>query len=312
MATRRLDQQPIDHGCRFLAGHTPLMTQLIEQLQLSGQIVPWQASCYQLDAAGNRQLQPPQVRWTAPQGMSAIARPLAADLTIQRQTRVVALASAGTAWQLQLESGTPAAARAVVLAVPAPQAKAMLSPAVAEPEPTISALAQVEFDASLTVLAGYSQAPAPASAEAAGWMVYGNAESPFAWMGLDSSKRSSAAQAVVVVQSSDRFAQPWLETTELAEAGQQLLSQTSDQTGIQLSSPDWQQQHRWRYAIARRFGPGKPIYTQQPLPLACCGDWCNGPGIEAALSAGWAAAATIHSALAPDAPPDRLKSRLFA
>lgn len=312
MATRRLDQQPVDHGCRFLAGQTPLMTQLIEQLRPTGQIVPWQANCYQLEARGNRQLQPPQVRWIAPQGMSAIARPLAADLTIQRQTRVTTLVPTSAAWQVQLEAGEPAAARAVVLAVPAPQAEAMLHLTTAELEPTVSKLAQVKFEASLTVLAGYRSAPVLAPADAAGWMVYGNAESPFAWVGLDSSKRPSAAQSVVVVQSSDRFAQPWLETYELAQAGQLLLAQTSDLIGVQLSSPAWQQQHRWRYAIARSIGSGEPIYTQQPLPLACCGDWCSGQGIDAALTAGWAAAAAIHRGLAPNAPSDRLTSKLFA
>lgn len=305
LATRRVGDQPIDHGCRFLAANTPQMARLLARLQAEGWVRPWQPAVYTLHGAELRERNPDQSGYVAPQGMTAVPKRLAADLTVWRQTRVLGL-TPGEHWRVQLGADTAQAellqARAVVLAIPAPQALEILQPLEKILDAEVFApLRQVRFHASIAVMAGFAALPAtPFTAQPEGWIVYGQADPIFQWAGLDSAKRVAPQQAVVVVQSCDRFAQPYLDTADLTKAGQILLAQTANKIGADIAQPQWLQVHRWRYATVHRPAPQRTLATALPLPLACCGDWCGGSDGGAALQSGWETAETVHRWLKGD------------
>ncbi|MBD2258996.1 FAD-dependent oxidoreductase [Pseudanabaena sp. FACHB-2040] len=321
MATRRVNDQPIDHGCRFITPTTPLIDQLVQQLELQGLVRPWQPASYKVTPDGQLAVAAPKEWWVAPQGMTAIPKHLAENLGIDRQTRVLGLEAATDSWQISLDEGSAAAsepltAQAVVLAVPAPQALEILQTVKTQLDPAVwQGLEAVTFEASITVFAGYSSLPETRlAAGSEGWMVYGNPDTPFTWVGLDSGKRDCASVPTVVIQSCDRFAQPYLSAPDLTEAGRHLLEQTAQilekTLGPSLRQPDWIQVHRWRYATTKSPFPKQSLVTAKPLPLVCCGDWCGGFDVNTAAASGWTAAEEIHNLLSEDSAQFSLQTSL--
>ncbi|MBD0334966.1 MAG: FAD-dependent oxidoreductase [Cyanobacteria bacterium Co-bin13] len=322
VATRRVNDQPVDHGCRFITPTTPLMDQLVQQLKLQRLVRPWHPACYAVAADGQLIPTAPEERWVAPQGMTTIAKYLAENLDIRRQTRVVGLEVAVEGWQLRVEEiGTPAAtpltARAVVLAVPAPQALDILQTVKPQLDSAVMLdLKAVAFDASITVFAGYSGLPTTGlEADSQGWTVSGNASTAFAWAGLDSGKRGAPSVPTVVIQSCDRFAQPYLSTPAPLDAGRHLLAQTAQTLGLafkqDLRQPDWIQVHRWRYATTKNPSTQQSLVTAAPLPLVCCGDWCGGFDVNTAATSGWIGAEKIHELLSKSSTRVPLQTALF-
>jgi len=111
-----------------------------------------------------------------------------------------------------------------------------------------------------------------------------------AWIGLDSSKRSSPNQPVFVIQSTAAFAENYLDATDLQPAAQILVRSAAKQLASWLATPDWVQIHRWRYAVACQPLPDLYLTAPTSIPLLCAGDWCGGMKVENAFLSGLAAA----------------------
>lgn len=309
LATRRVDDQPVDHGCRFLQPTVPLIAQLIQGLEGRQVLRPWQPVCYSVANDKHLEAQLPDNFFVAPQGMTAVAKVLAEGLEIWRQRRVTGLVckaipeeTAEQVWQLMVETSVSQPqesiqAKAIILAMPAPQALTLLQPIQLQvPSALVQSLKQVVFNPTISVMAGYETMPLPTDfvEENRGWSINGNPKTPFTWVGLDSSKRTQAALPTVVIHSSAHFAESYLQSDELDLAGQALLQQTSECLKIKLTHPLWMQIHRWRYATPVTTVPNEGLISEVPLPLACCGDWCGGTDAGAALESGWQTAEKIH------------------
>ena len=83
------------------------------------------------------------------------------------------------------------------------------------------------------------------------WIVWGEQSTDFAWVGLDSSKRTAPAPRVVL-QSSAAFAVPWLDRPSLQPAGEALLQRAKTDLAAWLGHPQRWQVHRWRYATVQQ------------------------------------------------------------
>ncbi|NEQ28318.1 MAG: FAD-dependent oxidoreductase, partial [Microcoleus sp. SIO2G3] len=235
----------------------------------------------------------PHPRYIATDGMTAIAKALSTKLDINRSLRVVRL-SANQAWTLICETGETFEARSIVLAIPAPQAVPLLESIEAPPADLLDQVRLAEFDPCLTVIATY---PARYQAEvnALPWRAIEVRNDDFAWIGIDSSKRPKPAAPVIVIHSSLEFANRFLEAEDLQPIAKQLLDRASRLLPW-LSQPETMQIHRWRYAFARRVLGFVPSAID-PLPIVCCGDWCMGANVEAALRSGEVAAVAMHELL---------------
>ena len=316
IATRRVENTWADHGARYLSAQSKPLTDLIQVLCEHQILQTWTEQVYELDS--DRHLQPPSPehiypRYTAPAGMSTIAKFLAAGLEIWRSQRVEAIASTPeNAWQLALANTsdpattlTTLAAQAVVIAIPAPQALSLLKPL----EEKISAaeffetLRAVKYHPCITAIAGY---PRDHQADLANrdlaWQAVACPDDPtLAWISLENSKRPSQSSETqpptFVIQSSAAFAQKNLETSDLPATGRQLLDYAAQVFLPWLDTPDWLQVHRWRYALPDQFWPGSCLVAPTASPLVCSGDWCGGMQIESALDSGLAAAAAINRQL---------------
>ncbi|MBD2439366.1 NAD(P)/FAD-dependent oxidoreductase [Nostoc sp. FACHB-110] len=285
VATRRLHGTWADHGACYLKPKGEFFRQFVNLLSSHQVLEVW------ANELPNR--------YIAPAGMSACAKFLAQGLDVLLNQRVIAInPTTENTWRLTLESSDEELiAKAVVLAIPAPQALMLLEPLGADLLGTefLNNLRSVEFTACISAIAGYSTN----SQLLANWTAQTFADDPvLGWIGLDSSKRPNPQQPVFVVQSSASFAQIHLESTDLQPIGQKMLQQAAHTLGLAwLATPEWMQVHRWRYAFPSHPWQEPVLSASNSLPLVCCGDWCGGNLIEGAMLSGLAASEKMNKSL---------------
>ncbi len=286
VATRRIEGTGVDHGLPYLESQGEQSAKLITQLCEHQIILPWQGQVGELSAKHILTLLPSQPRYIAPEGMTAIAKFLARDLEIVYGHLVTRL-DIGSFWTLTGNFSEPIQARAVILAIPAPQTLMLLINSKIAQE-CYSELSAVNYQPRLSVLAGYHPSyPLPELPFSA---VRLPDDPDVAWLALDSSKRQNPAYPVFLLHSSSQFAQIHLETPDLTEVGYQLLKKAEKLLLPGLSEPQWLQVHRWRYALPHHPFGQSYFSVNHSLPLVCCGDWCGGKLVESALTSGLAAA----------------------
>ncbi len=305
LATRRVDGQPVDHGCRFIEPFHIDSLNVMPALLSTNILCPWQPSIFELDPNGNlRTSVEADIYYVAPLGMTGIAKFLADGLAINRQRRVTCLRYGQGGWQIQSESPQGVTetieAKAVIAAIPAPQLSPLLGQALGKHtfNRLVQQLDRVTFDPVITVMAEYgaiAENPFPSTLTVttdrshSGWMVFGQNHPHIRWVGLDSSKRQSPAKAIVVIHSTPTFAQNYLDI-EATAAGQALVEATAAVLGPWLNTPNRQQTHRWRYGFVRQ-PLQEPCLVSEHLPcFVICGDWCLGSNVEAAFRSGQKAA----------------------
>ncbi|MEB3339415.1 FAD-dependent oxidoreductase [Okeania sp.] len=305
MATRRVSGSRADHGVRYLEPRGKFWQQLIDNQKIKKNNIDtkpiiqlWTDKTYELIHPQELLLPTTKNCYIAPQGMNSVGKFLAEGLDIWFSRRVQTIQQlAEKNWYLTLEITNDAAtekptevmAKAVVLAIPAPQALAILEKPIAEIQPEfLEHLRLVEYDPCITVMAGYSQALQENLPE---WRAIAFSNDEYLdWVGLDSSKRQDASQPVFVIQSSAKFATTHLESPDLPPIGKKILEHTAQKLLPWLRDPEWLQVHRWRYAFCRQALAVSCLTTEIPLPLVGVGDWCGGDNIESAFTSGLSAA----------------------
>ncbi|MCC5609126.1 NAD(P)/FAD-dependent oxidoreductase [Nostoc sp. CHAB 5834] len=297
LATRRLHGTCADHGACYLKPKGELFGRFVEILRSRHILEVWTDTVYELTTgAALSEPKNRSPRYVAPEGMSAIAKSLAPGLEILLNQRVVAITpTPENSWRLTLESSNEElAAKALVVAIPAPQAVMLLEPLGESGLDAVflDNLRSVEFYASISAIAGYSRTSQPLPQWKALTFVD---DADLAWIGLDSSKRRNPQQPHFVVQSSADFAQRHLESQDLQPVGQLMLQRAAESLSLPwLNTPEWMQVHRWRYAFPSRPWHEAFLSAGTPLPLVCCGDWCGGNLAEGAMLSGLAAADEIN------------------
>ncbi|GAA6618536.1 hypothetical protein NUACC26_043470 [Scytonema sp. NUACC26] len=133
VATRRLFDTCADHGTCYLKPKGELLERFIELLRQRNILEVWTDTVHELkphSSVPKPQSPIPNPRYTAPIGMSAIAKFLARGLEILLNQRVTAITfTSDKKWQLTLEnSDETITATSVVIAIPAPQAFMLLEP----------------------------------------------------------------------------------------------------------------------------------------------------------------------------------------
>lgn len=295
VATRRLYDTCIDRGLPFLEIQGEQTQQLIEQLLECNILQLWTGNVYELHSQNDWQLSPSTNRYIVPDGINAIAKFLATDLEIWREYLVKKIISNEEGmWLLESDpsSNYPNAvtAKAVVVAIPAPQALTLL-----ESSQLRDSLAAVQYDPCITVTAGYDRDRlANLQNLQPSWQAVKCIYNPDLRMAIwDSSKREQSQQLILVIHSTAQFAQNYLDVDDLQAAGEVLCNRAAEFLLPWLNTPQWCQVHRWRYAFPR-LPLGRPCLTEiAPLPIVCCGDWCEGNLVEGALTSGLAAADEI-------------------
>ena len=257
LATRRTDLGPIDHG----APGVP-----VDVAQAAGGSV-WSEG-------------PKDARGIGIPGMSTLARNLGQGISVQREITITGVEDTAEGVSLtDASGGVHAGFGAVILAVPSPQAEALL---VHETE-MVEAIANVRMSPLWTLLLGFD-APSGLSQE-----VLTHAE-PLALAIPMLSKPGQIATERWTVHASIAWSVAHLELDKDAAASL-LLKAFMAATGLS-GAPDYVAGHRWRYARVDR-PLGQPFLANGAGTLLAGGDWALGALASNAVASGRAMAQRI-------------------
>jgi len=254
LATRREATQRFNHGCQFFTARTPEFGKAMAALGAA----PWPAA-----GAACRVGVP---------DMASLAEALAADLpAVRLSAHVTALARDPSGWRLSLRDTPEMAFDTLILAVPAPQAAALIGA-----HPFAARLSAVHMAPCWTVMLAFEDEPA-------GPDVVRPEGGPLSWIAREGSRPQALPKAAYTLQASAAWSAAQLEApADMVVAA--LTAAFAEATGI-TAAPAAAGAHRWRYALAD--APlGEAFLWDAELRLGLCGDWCLAGRLEAAFLSG--------------------------
>ena len=297
LSTRRVETSAgvvgLDHGAQYITASSDSFRRFIQQQVKLGTMVEWGRNLHIFENGRLREggLDERRARFCCPDGMTAVAKQMAAGLQVEPGVRVRAVRSTGSGWVVEVENGDHHSAQSVVMTLPAPQILELLSGWLEEDMPLYGPLQSAEYWPCIAVMAGYGSEVTPPVWQGVKWQGDGQVM----WTALDSSKRSQPLPPRVVIHSTPEFACEHLqdEADRLEAAGQRLLKHVAAQLGDWLGQPEWMQVHRWRYSLPIELvglmSLGMMVSAEDGearWPLVCGGDWCAGAKVEGAFLSG--------------------------
>ncbi|MGB6021334.1 MAG: FAD-dependent oxidoreductase [Ornithinimicrobium sp.] len=266
MAIREIDGRPVDTGASYFTVSDESFATLVRHWSDQGLAHRWTDTFDVFDHGHQGEPKVGNDRWAARWGLRSLVEDLASDLDLERHT----VESVTTGPSGLRVDGRPA--RAVVLAMPDPQARRLLDPSSA----TYEALDD-SFEPVLALSAGWTERSWDTRFEGA----FVNGNDRLAWIADDGRRRGDGA-AVLVAHSTPALAAAHLDAPQ--DATEPMLQTLSSLLGI-TTAPEWTDVHRWTFA--RPTGGRDDDYHLGVDDIGVCGDaWSQRPRVEAAYLSG--------------------------
>ena len=307
MSSRRLAEAAIDLGAQFFSVRDPAFRRQVATWRKAGVVVPWPDSLWEAGASGWQRHRDDVERLIGTPRMSAVTRHLAEGLDLETGIRIERLEPQGDDWWLidrhDVRHGPFAR---VVLALPSPQAQALLAPH----EPTLAAACEAIIQRPCWAAWACFAAPLPALPGVDDdWQAVRlapdpnrpPAERPLRFVSRNDHKPGRHGQG----ESLSLLARlEWSEAhleRDAEHVAQRLLEAFRAQLphGVTLPEPTALGAHRWRYAQPDVFAGGEAVnldHRRSPTGLSLCGDGWRGPRVEDA----WLSGHHLGEALAAD------------
>ena len=193
--------------------------------------------------------------------MTALSKDLAAGLpvgTVEPNRRAVALHADADGWSVDCEEDKgdgdePARGRALLLAMPMPQALALLE-TLRLPDAARAPWRAVDLGPTLAGLQRWPAGVGPASLAWKGIQARDRSET-VTWIGADFDKRGATAKdtpRIFAVHGGPEFSRANVDG-ELEAAGRRIVERAAEMVGPWLADPHGETQvHRWRYAVVEQ------------------------------------------------------------
>lgn len=268
LSSRSYEGGWIDHGAPYFSSDNPHFAEFLQKHLTTESLQTWQP---QVNGSLGADEQP---HWIGVPRNSAITRGLLGDLHFQPSTRIARLVASADGWQLFNDGESLLGCwPQVVIAVPAPQALALLrqQPALSE------AIGRVKMEP-CWVTAIRSKTSLTDQADVS---VY---EDPVIHRITNNSAKPGRMNShVYMVQATKSWSIEHLEET--AETVGNQLQKRFEQLVSTEAGSEILFSHRWRYAFTE--SPlGQPCLWDAELSLGVCGDWCLGRRVEDAWQSG--------------------------
>lgn len=290
MSTRRAQGWQADHGAQYFTARHPAFVAEVSRWVANGAAAPWLARAVDIDPLGQQARLAPTVRYVGAPCMTEPARRLSAGIDVKHGATIVELMPDRRGWRLASDEHGVLACRhdVVVVALPAPQAAALLRHAAPE-------LAEIALRAQMrpiwAVMAQCSPVPALAFDIA---HVRGG---PLGWIAHDTSKPGRTGTNTWVLHATPTWSHAHLDAPP-EQITRTLLDAFRDIAGASAGTAT---AHRWRHAelapssaaISSRFA------WRAGLRIGLCGDWLAGGRIEGAWLSGIGLGDTLAAALNP-------------
>jgi predicted NAD/FAD-dependent oxidoreductase len=253
----------VDLGAAYFTVSDDEFAAVAQRWQERGLAVPWTDTLASRDEDGTWSSKPGPTRWCAPSGLSSLVADLAVGLPVSTRHTVTAV-----------EPGPAvdgAAARAVVLAMPDPQAARLLHPAL-HARPLVADRA---WEPVISVVLGYGHR---------GWeqfpAAFVNGHPDVSLIADDGDRRGDLAPVLVAHTTASRarahLDDPDAAIPSVAAAVAELLGLTD--------APAWTHAHRWSYASPAQPRDEEFVLTDDLVGL--CGDGWGSPKVETAWRSG--------------------------
>jgi renalase len=294
MATRRAQDEgtgawQCDHGAQYFTARDPAFRAEVARWQAAGVAAPWLARLASFDGTAWTTPHTPLERFVGTPRMTApaawlVQHGLGDHAAMQWQTTVQRLQHTGDGWALtSVEQGLHAARYdRVVLAMPAPQAAALLAP-VAPDGAALAASARMR--GSWAVMLRYA---APVAMPWDGAFINAG---PLRWVAWDSSKPGRNGPETWLLHASPEWSEAHIEDSAESVTAALLAAFTA----LGGPTPVAATAHRWRYADTEP-ALQQGCWWRSTLGLGVCGDWLHGGKVEGAWLSGRALA---HQMLLP-------------
>lgn len=264
MASRQVEGRRVDLGASYLTVSDDRFAAVVEQWRAAGLARPWTDTFDVRDADGGWQSKPGPVRWGAPQGLRSLVEHEAEGLDLQ----------VGTVAAVDLVDGAPRvdgrAAPAVVLAMPDPQARRLLAPALED----VVAHLDDPFNPILALTAVWDERHWDHDG------VFVNGSDVLSWVADDGRRRGDGAP-VLVAHSTPDLARGHLADPDAAR--DVLVAELC--AALAVPEPRHAEVHRWTFA--KPSGSRERTFLLTEGGIGCCGDaWSRTAKVESAFLSG--------------------------
>jgi renalase len=277
LATRRIEQARADHGAQYFSATTPDFQRVVQELLADQVITQWKPES--ASPAG-------KLHYVGVEGMNAVAKNLARNLTVLTAETVISFRPDGSQWRVETESGGDYRADALLITIPAPQALALVERSgFTLSTANQSALSAISYQPCIAVMVALTK---PSLLPAPGAVRYETGD--IAWVVDNAQKGISPGQPSVTIHASADFSRTHFDN-DLTAIGRQLADQLSDV--IPADSIHAIQVHRWRYSLADQRHPTPYLAADTPLTLLFGGDGFGAGNVEGAFTSGMAMAGSL-------------------
>jgi predicted NAD/FAD-dependent oxidoreductase len=281
MSTRRGDSWQCDHGARYFTARTPEFRHEVARWKKAGVAGLWNPRLKVINGKSLAAGDSDEELYVGVPGMNAPGHFLAKPLSLSTETTIQRLMRMADGWHLfSAEHGwLEEYFDALVLAIPAPQTKALLDDVCAD----LAELAnQAKMRGCWALMLRFPTAidlPFDAAVIRHG---------PLGWVARDTSKPGRHGTETWLLQACTEWSEAHLE--EIAEDVAGVLIMAFRKLGS--PKPQAWTAHRWRYAETRSALKDEYVW-QAGINLGLCGDWLNLGSIEGAWLSGVALAKQV-------------------
>ncbi|GAB0112907.1 NAD(P)/FAD-dependent oxidoreductase [Acidisoma sp. C75] len=288
LANRRRAGFAFDFGAQFFTARDPRFLAETARLTAAGAIRPWHCRFAEIErgtVSHWREWGESPAHFVGIGRMTALAAAWAEGLTLHRATRITALRrEADGSWRLMAEDGAAFGPfDRVLLALPAPQAAALLPPE----SPLQARAAAAQMQGCFALMLGFEALP-DAGFDAA--LIKGGVLS---WLSMSKARPGHEGGPGLLALTRNDWADAHME--DAPEMVQAAMMQALTAILGRLPRPVHQDLHRWRYAnCPSQAEPA--LLIDAPRGLALCGDWTRHGRVEAAFLSGLETAEAIAAA----------------
>ena len=276
-----------DHGAQYFSARSVAFKNWLEPLEAKGHVRRWQPRMVTISATGSAP-RPTSEKFVFSPSMNSVGKvkfSVSAHKQLYLDTPVAAIDGAPGAWRLNCGESFFGPFEHVVLAVPAPQALALLPPNA----DFVGRVQDVQMLGCHTLMLGYL----PQKDIAADWHCAFFDDALLGFAAFNCRKPDRNGGTSLVVQTRHDWSQAHIED-ELEGVAELMAHRFKDLTGLSPAAGGYYRLHRWRYASVEQPAGAKYLHDDA-LKLSATGDWCLGSKVEDAFTSGYCLAEKLNA-----------------
>ncbi len=281
----------MDHGTPYFTARSSEFSGFVSELLEENIVKLWGDKLWHFDGNKIIRVSPHdtvKTKFAAVEGMNRIGKYLSRWADVHTGVKAGGLTYIGDnrrnkrAWMVNLINYSTFEADAVIIAIPAPQAYAMLLTTQDEVNTLkmIREIDEINYESVFSLMAGYGSADIPE------WDGLSCQDQVLQFISNENSKRDQNPDVSLVVHSTPSFARENRERP-VEEVKKKMIDRLAEVTGDWAAQPDWSDLHFWRFAKPRDVIQ-RPYMEFETInaPLALVGDYFKGNSVEHAYQSG--------------------------